>query len=331
MLEHNNEPTNLSEPEPDKQETNKTVEQSSQENVLKSVPLTCVVCAICILIFIGASQEKDLESWDAVTKWGFYSPQSIWGGKYWGLITSVFVHFQIWHVGFNVYWLWILGGAIEKTIGSLKWLILFLAAAFVSSGIEFAASTAKGGGSGIGLSGVIYAMFGFIWVTRDRYELFINTLPKETINTLMLWLFLCIPLTLLNILNVGNEAHFSGLLFGSCVGSAYVLKYKPRLMIAGQVLLFILAVVPLFWWPFSVDWVSKQAHDAHIKQDYQTAINWYQKSLTLGQDPKWVWTNLAIVYKNLNNQTKYEEALDKLRTLSPDEAKKLEQELQESN
>lgn len=29
-------------------------------------------------------------------------------GSYWGLVTSVFVHIQLWHIIFNIYWIWIL-------------------------------------------------------------------------------------------------------------------------------------------------------------------------------------------------------------------------------
>ncbi len=35
------------------------------------------------------------------------------GRHYWALITSVFVHFALWHVAFNVYWLWVLGSQLR--------------------------------------------------------------------------------------------------------------------------------------------------------------------------------------------------------------------------
>jgi rhomboid protease GluP len=293
----------------------------------RSPILTWLACAACVLIFIGISQETGTESWETMESWGYFSPISIWDGKYWALISSVFVHQQIWHVAFNVYWLWILGGAVEKTIGSLRYLIFFVLAAIVSSGAQFAASSS----TGIGASGVLYALFGFMWIARDRYELFGNLLPKQTVVTFVVWLFLCIVATFLEVLNIGNEAHIAGLLFGAGTSAVFVLKYKAHIILVAEAFLLILAVVPLFWCPWSVTWVSNKGYNAHARGDYKSAVEWYQKSLRLGEEPKWVLSNLALSYLNLGDQTKYKETLEQLRKLDPKSAQELEEETMEED
>src|SRR4030095_7262999 len=110
---------------------------------------------------------------------------------YWSLITSAFVHFEILHLAFNIYWLWHLGTLLEGRIGSLRWVVLFIASAIVSSGWELAAA----GTTGIGMSGVVYAIFGFMWMTSEQYPEFKKILTPKTSLIFFVWLVLCFVLT----------------------------------------------------------------------------------------------------------------------------------------
>ena len=181
--------------------------------------LTWIVCAACVGIFVEISQGKS-----HINDTLFYlTSAGIRSGNYWGLLTSVFTHVQLWHLFFNVYWLWILGGLLEPAIGRLNWTGFFLIAAIVSSGAQFAIS----GSTGIGASGVVYAMFGFMWIGRERYPGFQRIVTKQTILLFLGWLIFCIIATRLNIFWVGNTAHVAGLLFGT--GAAFlVLRNKTR-------------------------------------------------------------------------------------------------------
>lgn len=292
------------------------IEESSADKQPESTQrgpiLTWLACAICVVIFLDLSNKESLDTWAQAAKWGFYPPGAAWDGKYWSLLTSVFVHLEVWHLVFNLYWLWVLGGRLEKAIGSLRWLAFFLTAAIVSSAIQLGLS----GVGGIGASGVGYAIFGFMWAARNHYDVFKDVLTKQTIILFVAWLFICLASTLLNIWQVGNAAHFSGMFWGILVADIFVVKYKPRLSKIASVALIVASIVPLFWCPWSVSWVSKQAYNAHSKGDYVKAINFYNRSLELGQDPLWVYNNLASAYKAIGDQSKYEEAMKKVQELS---------------
>ncbi|MEW6737241.1 MAG: rhomboid family intramembrane serine protease [Acidobacteriota bacterium] len=296
-------------------------QENHSENKLERGPiLTWIVSIISVCIFVGLLQERDNQSWEAVSAWGYFPPDAIWDGKYWALLTSVFVHIEPLHLLFNLYWLWVLGGAVERAIGSAKWIIFFIAAAVISSGIQFATSST----TGIGLSGVVYGLFGFIWISKAHFSAFEKILPKQTVAMFIAWAFLCILLTLLKIWNIANEAHFAGLLFGICIAYLFILKYKVRLMLTGLIVLTMLAIMPLFWCPWSAIWVSKQGIDAYNKGNYQSAINWYQKSLRQGQDPVWAWSNIALAYKAMGNDQQFNEAIEQLRKLDSGRAKEIE-------
>ncbi len=255
-----------------------------------------------------------------MSRYGNLPPSAIWGGKYWALITSVFVHREWLHFAFNIYWLWILGGALERVIGPLRMLAFFLMAAIVSSGVEFAVS----GSTGIGASGVVYAIFGFMWIASYRVGTFKKAVPKQIIVLFLGWGVICILATLLKTMNVGNAAHISGLLFGAGVATVFVVRKRVRLAVAGLSGLILIATVPLFWCPWSAGWVSKQAYDAHLRHDYGNAVRWYQRSIDLGGNTEWAFENMARAYHAMGDKSKYEEKLERLRLVNPNAADQVE-------
>src|SRR5690242_9171619 len=114
-------------------------------------------------------------------------------------------------LGVNMYWLWVLGTRMERAIGSTRFLAFVVASAFVGSCVQLAVSDT----TGIGASGIVYAIFGFMWISRQQFPQFNEVLNQQTIKLFVLWLFGCLAATYLDIWNVGNGAHFAGLLFGA--------------------------------------------------------------------------------------------------------------------
>src|SRR5581483_4808370 len=90
--------------------------------------LTYLACAACVVVFIGIHFARDPNSWEAFSKWGVYNPERLRGGAYWGFVTSAFVHLELWHLAFNVYWLYLFGSRLEREIGIGPWLAFFLGA-----------------------------------------------------------------------------------------------------------------------------------------------------------------------------------------------------------
>src|SRR3982751_3866339 len=197
-----------------------------------------LACAVCIVIFLGLNSEKHIQSWEAFARWGCYPPERIYSGAYWGFITSAFVHEQLWHVAFNVYWLYLLGTKLELGIGHAKFVAFILAAAFVSSGAEFAIA----GTTGIGASGFVYAIFGLMWLTRGRFSAYAGTPDRRTIRLFLVWLVACVAMTLIGIMNVANAAHIAGLLFGMGIGVCVVYPRWRRVTSGGLALMFLLVV-----------------------------------------------------------------------------------------
>ncbi|MBV9469542.1 MAG: rhomboid family intramembrane serine protease [Abitibacteriaceae bacterium] len=292
--------------------------------------LTAFACGLCILIFLGINIQGNAQ-WDRLATFGYYPPDAIWEGKPWALLTSAFVHSEIWHLAFNVYWLWILGGCLEHMVGPLRWLLFFITAAWVSSAAQLMT-----GDQGIGMSGVCYALFGFGWMVREQQPAFKQILNEQTIQIFLLWLVGCIVATFFHLANIGNAAHVGGLVFGAAVGSLYTETTRTQpgrgvQMRAATLALLALSFVPLFWCPLSGEWDGHQAYQAQEREQYPTAIYWYRQALARGADPSWVWSNLAIIYSNQDDQRNYQEALNELRKVDATAADKMVQEDQTDN
>lgn len=253
------------------------------------------------------------------------APQAgaIWEGKYWALITTVFVHLAWWHVAFNVSWLWILGGAMERQIGSGRFLAFFLAAAVVSSGMELALA----GATGIGLSGVVYAIFGFLWWRRRTLAQFAGPLDTRVVRLFFGWLVVCVVLTMLKIVFFGNAAHIAGLLFGASTAAATTPDgHRAPFRIAAGTLLAG-SLLPIFWSPWSGLWVAHEAYVRQTKGDLPAAIRGYQHCLEMDLDAnarEWALQNLAIAYRAAGDEKHFLVTLEKLRRVSPAAAREVE-------
>ena len=110
-----------------------------------------IFLVVSVAIWLGLNAEDDLESWEVVAQYGFLPADAVFNGAWWGLVTSAFVHIEIWHLAFNMFWLWSLGSRLERAIGSWPFLGFCLMSAFVSSSLQLAVSDA----TGIGASGVV--------------------------------------------------------------------------------------------------------------------------------------------------------------------------------
>ena len=137
-------------------------------------------------------------------------------GEVWRIFTPTLMHGSPLHILFNMLWLARFGTMIEVRRGTLRLAILYLIAAAVSTYGEYAWMERMGEVKIVlGMSGVVYAMFGYIWM-KELYE------PEQglgvgtgTVRLMILWLFLCMTGV---VGSIANAAHFVGLAVGIALG-----------------------------------------------------------------------------------------------------------------
>jgi rhomboid protease GluP len=113
-----------------------------------------------------------------VLLWGAnYGPLTL-SGQWWRLITSMFLHFGIIHIGFNMYVLWQIGHFVEKLVGNIGLLVLYMVSGIGASiaSLAWHPNVISAGASGA-VFGVCGALLGFIVLRRD-------TIPRDVIKGL---------------------------------------------------------------------------------------------------------------------------------------------------
>jgi GlpG protein len=153
----------------------------------------------------------------------------------WRLITPIFIHYDWMHIIFNIMMLYSFGSVIEDRRGTAFMIVLVLTLAAFSNTGQAIEATIRGEVSKFGgLSGVVYGLFGYLFIkskydSRERYFLH----PVTTFIA-MLWLVLCIladvpPFSgfLRALQNVANSAHVVGLVAGATIAYVPVLMRKP--------------------------------------------------------------------------------------------------------
>jgi len=133
------------------------------------------------------------------------------------LIGPALFHFSLLHIAFNTMWWWQLGGSIEKILGKGELINLFLISAIISNLGQFLVTGPNFGG----LSGVVYALVGYVWFMgwlAPQKGLYIS---KPVVGFLMVWMLLGF-VDLLPV-NMANTAHLLGMITGCILA---VIKVK---------------------------------------------------------------------------------------------------------
>lgn len=261
-----------------KNEASETIEEKievpSAQTYLPTPWITIFIGVVCVVLFVGINSESNLTSWDTFFKWGAPPPDAIWNGHFGGLITSNFLHVDFLHLVFNLYWLWVFGQKIESEIRRVIYLFLILSSGFITSTVQLAFSDS----TGIGFSGIGYAMFGFIFINSKLDKSNKWFLEQKIIILFLFWLIFCVFLSYTGIWQIGNVSHFSGLLWGILLGYLSTISNK-KLAISLPILFLIISSIPLFWSPWSISWLSTQAYNFHKDQNYERAKIFYVKIL----------------------------------------------------
>jgi GlpG protein len=190
--------------------------------------LTCIV--VTALTHIHLDLDPPLDDWlsfsvVAIDGQGFLRDsgfEQIRHGEVWRLVTPIFLHGGIAHLFFNMLALLAFGEQIEFRKGTWKLAAFVLVTAIASNVAQFLHS----GGSFGGISGVVFAMAGYLWI-KGQYDPDDHlSLDPRTANWMIAWFLLGIiaPLTAgpnhphVFPYNMANVAHGVGLAGGILFG-----------------------------------------------------------------------------------------------------------------
>jgi membrane associated rhomboid family serine protease len=141
---------------------------------------------------------------------------SVAAGDYWQLLTSIFTHVEIVHIGFNMLALWVLGPGLEAAVGRTRFLLLYFVSGFAGSAMVMWFSTPYQ--ATLGASGAIFGLMGGLLVIAFKVG--------GDVRGILTWIAINFVITFLFTGYISWQGHVGGFVAGLLVAGA--LAYAPR-------------------------------------------------------------------------------------------------------
>lgn len=167
-------------------------------------------------------------------------PFDLWDGEWWRIPLSAWHHADFFHLLFNCCAAWTLGWRLERHWGSWRFALFLLPAITIPLVMEVLF-----GQTAIGFSGAICAMLGALIVVQ-KLKPSDTDLPEEAILVMLGLLLIAIPATALEVIQIANVAHISGVVYGWLVASCCCGPRSNWILRTGFVTGHLL-VIPALW------------------------------------------------------------------------------------
>jgi rhomboid protease GluP len=189
-----------------------------------NAPATTVILIVNVLMFAvslltSVQQGAGLGltagvSGDVLYRMGAsYYPAIFVGHQWFRLVTAMYLHGSILHIGFNMWVLWDVGPVIEEVYGSARYLFMY-----TFCGIAGFVLSAWRGNFSVGASGAILGLVGVMLAITTKRG---GAAMQAQRSRLIFWIVIIFAQGLLPGLSIDNWAHAGGLLSGFLLGRAF--------------------------------------------------------------------------------------------------------------
>ncbi len=135
-------------------------------------------------------------------------------GEYYRLLTAMFMHFGLLHLGVNMWALWVLGRPLEALFGPVRFLAVYLVCGLGGSVASYIFAPAV---HSAGASTAIFGLFGvFFFVLRKLERSVAPLIPILVINLVITF----------GVPGISISGHLGGLITGAVVGAG--MAYAPK-------------------------------------------------------------------------------------------------------
>jgi membrane associated rhomboid family serine protease len=197
---------------------------------------TRALIAINVVAFLasGSYSLSGSSAGTLVTHGGLSAVSLSSGHEYWRLLTAGFLHENLFHIGFNMYILYVLGQLLEPAIGRVKFLVIYFVSLLAGSCgalIGVASTTVT-----IGASGAVFGLMGAAVI-----ELRARGIDPMTSGIPML-ILLNLGLSVLFAGSISIGGHVGGLIGGILAALVLNAAERQRRRLLGLVGCLVLAV-----------------------------------------------------------------------------------------
>ena len=127
---------------------------------------TYTLIAVTVLIYLLQVLSQNLYGIDLPAQIGLKYGPSIRSGQFWRLITPLFLHGSILHIGFNMYALFSFGRGMESRFGWLRFLALYFLSGFAGNVFSFVLTPEPSLGASTAVFGLLAAEGVFLYQNR---------------------------------------------------------------------------------------------------------------------------------------------------------------------
>ena len=156
----------------------------------------------------------------------------VWAGDWYRLLSAAFVHVQIWHIGLNMYALWVLGSLLEPVLGRWRFLTLYLLSALGGSVASLAFLSP--GTASYGASGAVFGLLGATLVVLRRFG--------RDVTAVLVILGINVVLGFV-VTGIDWRAHLGGLATGLLLSLVFAYAPRDRRAVVGVAASVLLAAV----------------------------------------------------------------------------------------
>ncbi len=187
--------------------------------------MTYSLIGITAVIFILQWATQNLLGTDIPAYYFIKSNQLIRAGQVWRLLTPMFLHGSLLHIGFNMYALLIFGVGLERRFGHGRFLLLYILGAFTGNVASFLFTNADSLGASTAIFGLLGAEGIFLIQNRRLLAGQFRSAIGNIIFIAAINLFLGISGTLAGIDNWGHIGGLlGGLIFSWFAGPLYAIE-----------------------------------------------------------------------------------------------------------
>ena len=214
--------------------------EKEKKSLLKSLnkmtgnsnPLTSGISILCIVMFI-AIQLLTLISKDEITSsiilGSYYKINIVGAYEYWRLLTSGFLHIDIFHLLMNLMSFMFLGNLIENKLSKLQYIVVLFTSIIVGNLFVLIGDANI---VGVGISGGLYGFLGVYTVLLYTSGAYKN---RQALYSFVQVMSLNIFISLMP--NISGLAHFGGYLAGLVLGiwysnHKYLVHFKKHVLIS---------------------------------------------------------------------------------------------------
>ena len=203
----------------------------------KSNPITSTITILCIVMYI-LIQLLTFISNDEITSsivlGSYYKINIVGAFEYWRLLTSGFLHIDLFHLLVNLMSFSFLGNLMESKLSKLQYIIVLFVSIIVGNLFVLIGDTNV---VGVGISGGLYGFLGVYTVLLYTSGAYKNKQALQSFVRIM-----CLNICISLMPNISGLAHFGGYLAGVVLGIWYS-KHKYLVNLKKHVLISFVAVL----------------------------------------------------------------------------------------